>query len=577
MAEVDSHVDKRKKEEANDLVQKSALGNSVHFTPNSTWRNSKPISATISSSMAVFLDRDILLGGEDPTLKEQPQSHRLDPNLLCPRNTTERPLSDVLNLLAFTLKKINVYLHHDKFIQGVMRSYDNCVLTRKHMPASASPKKFLPARPRAVVAGGHLPAFFFTINLALVATINLVRVDMTMLHPATETMLVTRTSSPGSVAQLALRLPGRSSAAEMTETVVPQAHFLLGQLKQEVAETTTATTTTVRLWKILLVRILSSNRLHLQEINSTDIEATARLCTISKPLVTAKPLEWVLPRVWLHRLDSRLSSRTPAVRLARLFHSCPERLFVDYTGEDSPRSVVYCSRSPVAIASSVKRITKAAGKHNVLTVRPELARARYAIPGDLNIGSFCSVLDPLTWEHVHDAGPFRDAVNRVGQFAVCLTTLTWERVRNAGSYRDAVNRVGQFAVCLTTLTREHVRSDGSFRDAVNRVDQFAQEHLTPKNLEFAFDAIDGCTLRHVDHPWMEYGDTGEIDLQKDDTPAGRKDADVGGVFSPHKIMSMRITSRMDLYLCPSATVERQWHTSHQPERKQLHRELQPGV
>ncbi|KAF2816533.1 uncharacterized protein BDZ99DRAFT_138337 [Mytilinidion resinicola] len=48
---------------------------------------------------------------------------------------------------------------------------------------------------------------------------------------------------------------------------------------------------------------------------------------------------------------------------------------------------------------------------------------------------------------------------------------------------------------LTTLTWEHVRNAGSFRDAVNRVDQFAQEHLTPKNLEFAFVTLDSWDLR----------------------------------------------------------------------------------
>lgn len=48
---------------------------------------------------------------------------------------------------------------------------------------------------------------------------------------------------------------------------------------------------------------------------------------------------------------------------------------------------------------------------------------------------------------------------------------------------------------LTTLTWEHVRNAGSFRDAVNRFDQFAQEHLIPKNYEFAFVTLDSWDLR----------------------------------------------------------------------------------
>jgi hypothetical protein len=45
------------------------------------------------------------------------------------------------------------------------------------------------------------------------------------------------------------------------------------------------------------------------------------------------------------------------------------------------------------------------------------------------------------------------------------------------------------------LTWEHVRNAGSFRDAVTRFDHFAQEHLTSKNLEFSFVTLDAWDLR----------------------------------------------------------------------------------
>lgn len=48
---------------------------------------------------------------------------------------------------------------------------------------------------------------------------------------------------------------------------------------------------------------------------------------------------------------------------------------------------------------------------------------------------------------------------------------------------------------LTTLTWEHVRNAGSFRDAVARFDHFAQEHLISKNLEFSFVTLDAWDLR----------------------------------------------------------------------------------
>ncbi|KAL9065741.1 MAG: hypothetical protein Q9161_008025 [Pseudevernia consocians] len=48
---------------------------------------------------------------------------------------------------------------------------------------------------------------------------------------------------------------------------------------------------------------------------------------------------------------------------------------------------------------------------------------------------------------------------------------------------------------LTTITWEHVRTAGTFRDAITRFDAFASEHLTSKNLEFAFVTLDSWDLR----------------------------------------------------------------------------------
>ncbi|PKS07953.1 hypothetical protein jhhlp_006565 [Lomentospora prolificans] len=48
---------------------------------------------------------------------------------------------------------------------------------------------------------------------------------------------------------------------------------------------------------------------------------------------------------------------------------------------------------------------------------------------------------------------------------------------------------------LTTLTWEHVRNAGTFRDAINRFDAFATEHLTSQNLDFVFVTLDSWDLR----------------------------------------------------------------------------------
>ncbi|UKZ83379.1 hypothetical protein TrVFT333_011187 [Trichoderma virens FT-333] len=48
---------------------------------------------------------------------------------------------------------------------------------------------------------------------------------------------------------------------------------------------------------------------------------------------------------------------------------------------------------------------------------------------------------------------------------------------------------------LTTLTWEHVRNAGTFRDAISRFDTFATEYLTSKNLDFVFVTLDAWDLR----------------------------------------------------------------------------------
>ncbi|EFY88001.1 RNA binding protein (Arp), putative [Metarhizium acridum CQMa 102] len=48
---------------------------------------------------------------------------------------------------------------------------------------------------------------------------------------------------------------------------------------------------------------------------------------------------------------------------------------------------------------------------------------------------------------------------------------------------------------LTTLTWEHVRNAGTFRDAISRFDTFATDYLTSKNLDFVFVTLDAWDLR----------------------------------------------------------------------------------
>jgi hypothetical protein len=52
-----------------------------------------------------------------------------------------------------------------------------------------------------------------------------------------------------------------------------------------------------------------------------------------------------------------------------------------------------------------------------------------------------------------------------------------------------------YPASLTTLTWEHVRNAGTFRDAINRFDTFASEHLNSQNLDFVFVTLDAWDLR----------------------------------------------------------------------------------
>jgi inhibitor of KinA sporulation pathway (predicted exonuclease) len=53
------------------------------------------------------------------------------------------------------------------------------------------------------------------------------------------------------------------------------------------------------------------------------------------------------------------------------------------------------------------------------------------------------------------------------------------------------------ALCtsLTTLTWEHVRNAGTFKDAVNKIDQFVQSQIVSKGLEFTFVTLNSWDLR----------------------------------------------------------------------------------
>ncbi|KAJ5980983.1 RNA-binding protein [Penicillium waksmanii] len=79
---------------------------------------------------------------------------------------------------------------------------------------------------------------------------------------------------------------------------------------------------------------------------------------------------------------------------------------------------------------------------------------------------------------------------------ILLDSKTCEELHRESVLVKPVNTpITPLCTSLTTLTWEHVRSAGTFRDAISRFDTFANEHLTSKQLEFAFVTLDSWDLR----------------------------------------------------------------------------------
>ncbi|KAJ5597099.1 hypothetical protein N7450_003557 [Penicillium hetheringtonii] len=79
---------------------------------------------------------------------------------------------------------------------------------------------------------------------------------------------------------------------------------------------------------------------------------------------------------------------------------------------------------------------------------------------------------------------------------ILLDSKTCEELHRESVLVKPVNTpITPLCTSLTTLTWEHVRTAGTFRDAISRFDTFANEHLTSKQLEFAFVTLDSWDLR----------------------------------------------------------------------------------
>ncbi|KAF3933076.1 hypothetical protein ABW20_dc0108714 [Dactylellina cionopaga] len=79
---------------------------------------------------------------------------------------------------------------------------------------------------------------------------------------------------------------------------------------------------------------------------------------------------------------------------------------------------------------------------------------------------------------------------------ILLNAKSLEEVHRESVLVRPVNTpITPLCTSLTTLTWEHVRNAGTFRDAVNRFDSFVQEYLSSQNNDFTFVTLDAWDLR----------------------------------------------------------------------------------
>lgn len=79
---------------------------------------------------------------------------------------------------------------------------------------------------------------------------------------------------------------------------------------------------------------------------------------------------------------------------------------------------------------------------------------------------------------------------------ILLDAKTCEELHRESVLVKPINTpITPLCTSLTTLTWEHVRNAGTFRDAINRFDAFASEHLVSQSLDFSFVTLDSWDLR----------------------------------------------------------------------------------
>ncbi|KAG8159570.1 hypothetical protein KVR01_010207 [Diaporthe batatas] len=116
-------------------------------------------------------------------------------------------------------------------------------------------------------------------------------------------------------------------------------------------------------------------------------------------------------------------------------------------------------------------------------------------PAPLNVDRYVVIHVATTCDE-HGVYVTKDSAEVIEIGWILVDAKTLEELHHESVLVKPINTpITPLCTSLTTLTWEHVRNAGTFRDAINRFDTFASEHLNAQNLDFVFVTLDAWDLR----------------------------------------------------------------------------------
>ncbi|KAG5957285.1 hypothetical protein E4U57_001857 [Claviceps arundinis] len=116
-------------------------------------------------------------------------------------------------------------------------------------------------------------------------------------------------------------------------------------------------------------------------------------------------------------------------------------------------------------------------------------------PSRLNVDRYVVIHVATTCDE-HGVYVTKDSAEVIELGWILLDANSLEEITHESVLVKPVNTpITPLCTSLTTLTWEHVRNAGTFKDAISRFDTFATEYLTSKNLDFVFVTLDAWDLR----------------------------------------------------------------------------------